>query len=405
MINKFINLFNYLFILIFFPSFVTGIFLPNLICGLFVCINLIFNFQNLKKLFFKYFIPSLYFIFFYILILISSIFSNHSIHSLESSALYFIFLIYCLSLIILFIKKEKFRKLFFLCGILTCFILCIDAFYEYFNGINILGFSSIDGRIAGLFGSRWLLGRYLIYILPVLVGMYFLEKDKLSDYKILFFVTIILTSITIIFSGERAAFLMFFIYLFLIFIFFLNKLPTIRVFQFLLVIITLIILPFLFPETSERIKDNFLFYLFSNDYENNQYLSMFVTSWKMFIENPLIGIGPNNFRYDCSESIYYVSKWSCSTHPHSILFQILAEVGILGFLIIYSALGFFVYKSIILVFSKSLSYKSFGIYSLQCSIIIYLFPFMITGNFFLSWYGFIYYLPISLFMIYSSEIK
>ncbi len=405
MINKFINLFNYLFILIFFPSFVTGIFLPNLICGLFVCINLIFNFHNLKKLFFKYFIPSLYFIFFYILILISSIFSNHSIHSLESSALYFIFLIYCLSLIILFIKKEKFRKLFFLCGILTCFILCIDAFYEYFNGINILGFSSIDGRVAGLFGSRWLLGRYLIYILPVLVGMYFLEKDKLSDYKILFFVTIILTSITIIFSGERAAFLMFFIYLFLIFIFFLNKLPTIRVFQFLLVIITLIILPFLFPETSERIKDNFLFYLFSNDYENNQYLSMFVTSWKMFIENPLIGIGPNNFRYDCSESIYYVSKWSCSTHPHSILFQILAEVGILGFLIIYSALGFFVYKSIILVFSKSLSYKSFGIYSLQCSIIIYLFPFMITGNFFLSWYGFIYYLPISLFMIYSNEIK
>ena len=405
MINKFINLFNYLFILIFFPSFVTGIFLPNLICGLFVCINLIFNFQNLKKLFFKYLIPSLYFIFFYILILISSIFSNHSIHSLESSALYFIFLIYCLSLIILFMKKEKFRKLFFLCGILTCFILCIDACYEYFNGINILGFSSIDGRIAGLFGSRWLLGRYLIYILPVLVGMYFLEKDKFSDYKILFFLTIILTSITIIFSGERAAFLMFFIYLFLIFIFFLNKLPTIRVFQFLLVIITLIILPFLFPETSERIKDNFLFYLFSYDYENNQYLSMFVTSWKMFIENPLIGIGPNNFRYDCSESIYYVSKWSCSTHPHSILFQILAEVGILGFLIIYSALGFFVYKSIILVFSKSLSYKSFGIYSLQCSIIIYLFPFMITGNFFLSWYGFIYYLPISLFMIYSSEIK
>jgi len=165
-----------------------------------------------------------------------------------------------------------------------------------------------------------------------------------------------------------------------------------------------LILPFLFFETSERIKDNFILYLTSNDYEKNQYLSMFVTSWKMFAENLYIGIGPNNFRYDCSEPIYYVSKWSCSTHPHSTFFQTLAELGIFSFLLVYLVFGYFVYKSIILVFSKIISHKSFGIYSLQCAIIIYLFPLMITGNFFLSWYGFIYYLPISLFMVYSSKI-
>ena len=91
-------------------------------------------------------------------------------------------------------------------------------------------------------------------------------------------------------------------------------------------------MPFLFSETSERIQDNFLLYLTSNDYEKNQYLSMFVTSWRMFAENLLIGIGPNNFRYDCSDPIFYVSKWSCSTHPHSTFFQILAELGIFSFL-------------------------------------------------------------------------
>ena len=403
--EKIINFCSYFFILLFFPSFVTGVFLPNFVCGIFVFINLILNFENLKRLFFKYFVPSLFFIFFYTLILISSIFSNHSIHSLDSSALYFTYLIYSFSLIILFIEKVEFRKLFLLCGTLTCFVLSIDAFYEFVNGSNILGFSSIDGRIAGLFGDRWLLGRYLIYILPILVGMYYFEKDKFNAYKYFFLITIILTSIVIIFSGERAAFLMFFIYLCLIFIFFLNKLPKFKIFLFLITIIFLIILPFLFSETSERIKDNFIIYLTSNDYEKNQYLSMFVTSWKMFVDNLLIGIGPNNFRYDCSNPIYYVSKWSCSTHPHSTFFQILAEVGILGFLLVYSVLAYFVYKSVILVFSKDISYKSFGMYSLQCAIIIYLFPFMITGNFFLSWYGFIYYLPISLFMVYSSKIK
>ena len=402
--EKIINIYSYFFILLFFPSFVTGVFLPNLVCGIFVLMSLILNFQNLRELFLKYLLPSLCFIFFYILILTSSIFSNHYIHSLESSALYFTYLIYVLSLIILFQKKEEFRKLFFLCGILTCLILCIDAFYEFLNGSNILGYSSIDGRIAGLFGDRWVLGRYLIYILPVLVGMYFLEKDKFDNYRYIFLITIILTSVVIIFSGERAAFLLFFLYLLLILIFLLNKLPTIRIFQFLFLIILLLILPFLFFETSERIKDNFILYLTSNDYEKNQYLSMFVTSWKMFAENLYIGVGPNNFRYDCSEPIYNVSKWSCSTHPHSTFFQILAELGIFSFLIVYSVFGYFVYKSITLVFSKNISHKSFGIYSIQCAIIIYLFPLMITGNFFLSWYGFIYYLPISLFMVYSSKI-
>ena len=132
---------------------------------------------------------------------------------------------------------------------------------------------------------------------------------------------------------------------------------------------------------------------------------MFVTSWRMFVDNLFLGIGPNNFRYDCSNPIYNVSKWSCSTHPHSTFFQILSEVGILGFFIVYSVLVYFVYKSVILVFSQKISDKLFGIYSLQCAVIIYLFPLMITGNFFLSWYGFIYYLPISLFMVYSSKVK
>ena len=246
--KKIIKSFSDFFIILFFPSFVTGVFLPNLVCGIFACMGLIFNFQNLKELFFKYLFPSLCFIFFYILILISSIFSNHSIHSLESSALYFTYLIYSFSLIIVFIEKEEFRKLFLYCGTLTCFILSIDAFYEFVNGSNILGYSSIDGRIAGLFGDRWLLGRYLIYILPILVGITIL-KDKFNAYKY-FLISFDLYCNNI--SGE-AAFLMFFILMFNIYIL-LNKLPKSKIFIFLITIIFLIILP-LFSETSERIKD------------------------------------------------------------------------------------------------------------------------------------------------------
>ena len=129
------------------------------------------------------------------------------------------------------------------------------------------------------------------------------------------------------------------------------------------------------------------------------------SSAEMFLSNPIFGVGPNNFRFVCSDQSYFLSVWSCSTHPHSITFQLLAETGIFGFLAVFSVFTYFLYKSSSLVFSKEFSYQSLGIYSLQCSILLYLFPFMITGNFFLSWYGFIFYLPIALFMVYSEKLK
>ena len=132
---------------------------------------------------------------------------------------------------------------------------------------------------------------------------------------------------------------------------------------------------------------------------------MFVTSWKMFVENPLLGIGPNNFRIVCSDYIYYTSNLVCSTHPHSITFQLLAELGIFGFIAVFSVFCYFFYKSFLLTLSKHYSHNSLGIYSLQCCILLYLFPLMITGNFFLSWYGFIFYLPIGLFIVYSGKLK
>lgn len=405
MAEKFLNYFNILFIVLFFPSFVTGVFLPNLICGLFIIFNLIFNFKKIKELFFEYYKATYLFTFFYLLLLFSSILSRNVNHSLETSLLYFLFSVYTLSIVILFKKNIKFRKIFFLCGITTCIILSIDAIYELYNGSNLLGYSSVDGRIAGLFGERWLIGRFLIYILPVIIGLYFLDYNNLSNYKFIFYCAIILTSIIIIFSGERAAFLMFIIYSLMILAFFIKKLPAPKIMIILLLLSSFLILPFLFLESSERIKDNFILYLTSTDLNKNPYYSMFYTSWKMFLDNPFFGIGPNNYRFICSDTSYLVSIKSCNTHPHSITFQLLAEIGIFGFICVFSVFGYFLYKSFILALSNNYSNKALGFYSLQCSVLIYLFPFMITGNFFLSWYGFIFYLPIALYIVYTGNKK
>tara|TARA_B100001057_G_C22527632_1_gene824481 strand:+ start:77 stop:784 length:708 start_codon:yes stop_codon:yes gene_type:complete len=235
--------------------------------------------------------------------------------------------------------------------------------------------------------------------------MYFLEINIFIKYKLIFYITVILTSFIIIFSGERASFLMLVIYITMLITFFFRKVSLTKVAFVSLLILLFIITPFFFSESSERITNNLLLYLTSRNLDENHYLSMFLTSWKIFINNPILGVGPNNFRFVCSDQSYFLSVWSCSTHPHSITFQLLAETGIFGFLAVFSVFTYFLYKSSSLVFSKEFSYQSLGIYSLQCSILLYLFPFMITGNFFLSWYGFIFYLPIALFMVYSEKLK
>ena len=53
----------------------------------------------------------------------------------------------------------------------------------------------------------------------------------------------------------------------------------------------------------------------------------------MFLDKPIIGHGPKMFRIKCNLERY--NPTGCSTHPHSIYLQLLAETGIIGFIIIF----------------------------------------------------------------------
>ena len=53
---------------------------------------------------------------------------------------------------------------------------------------------------------------------------------------------------------------------------------------------------------------------------------------KMFKDNFLFGQGLKMFRVKCNEEKFNVGRFSCSTHPHNIIIQFLAELGIVGIL-------------------------------------------------------------------------
>ena len=67
------------------------------------------------------------------------------------------------------------------------------------------------------------------------------------------------------------------------------------------------------------------FYLFSRAHEVH-----YATAIKMFVDNKILGVGPNMFRKKCREDKFFIESSSCTTHPHNTILQLLAETGLLG---------------------------------------------------------------------------
>ena len=121
-------------------------------------------------------------------------------------------------------NQKRLHQVFFFFGIITFLIVSLDATYELINGSNFFGSSSIDGRIAGLFGDRWVIGSFLLRFLPILVGIFFIEFESInSKLRPIIFFIFIFSLIIVLFPGERAAFLLSFLYLILLFFYIFKK--------------------------------------------------------------------------------------------------------------------------------------------------------------------------------------
>ncbi len=414
------KLFSYLFLLL--PLFlITGPALPDIVITTGVLFG-VFYFFYLKKYtnFIKINFIKITIIFWLSLIFVS-LFSFNKTNSFQDSLIFIRFLLIPIFCYFLFFKNRKiFQRTLLIIFILVVFVT-LDTLYQFLNytsedgfGEDLLGFkSNWYGRLTGPFGDELIPGSYLSK-LGLLGFAYLISIRKLKNRTIIHAIYLSLILLICYVSGERMAFATFLLSLFCLLIF-LNGFRKSILLSTIVGIFLIFLAVYLHPfyndfkviestqyHQGQKIEKIFQcerntkkicskiiniqpsFFEIIKNFDTSAYGEIYKLSFKMFLDNPITGIGINNFKYLCNDNELYskiMINYDCASHPHNIYIQWLTEGGIIVFT------SFILYLFYLLEFIvKNNGDKKYKIISLVILVSMF-WPIMSTGSLIKNWYG------------------
>ena len=188
---------------------------------------------------------------------------------------------------------------------ITLCCLIFDGYIQHLFGQNLFGAEKIrDDRLSGLFFEDLILGSFLSRILLIYLGLIFLFK---KDGNIQFYINLIIFSfgyILVFLSGERAAFLVISLLMFILLISL--KISFKRLFYILIIFIfSFVLILKNNPILLDRYYDQLKYHLGGKQFDKYSilpnYMPMYLTALKMFELKPLIGHGVKSFKYLCDD--------------------------------------------------------------------------------------------------------
>ncbi len=337
-----------------------------------------------------------------------------------------------------FLNKQKtINKVFYFWFILIS-IFIFDVFFEKIFGSNILGFKSPNSeRIVSFFKDESVAGGYLLGVSIITASFLFKNFNKIPKEKLLSNFFFIICIICICVSNERSNFIKSII-IFSIFILFVNSNYLIfkKINIILILIIGIILSGVIFKDVynnhtavfkrlgiwdkifipnnnkstaTKEISENkklankkdqsLTDVLFNNErnvgIKRIVYFAHYSSAWKIFKDYPIFGVGTKNFRHVCYDPKYANAELvdqRCLTHPHQIHFELLSEIGVVGYFIVI----FFIIYTLKNSFQIYFKHKDITVLMLSSFILAHMLPILPSGSFFSTFNASLFWLNFSI---------
>lgn len=369
-------------------------------------ITIIFLFLlNVKKVEIIKIIKNKVFIFCLILwlyLIVNLLFSNYFYESFSRAIFFFRFILLFISIVYLLTKIRKQLSIVIFFWLIFFLFIYIDLLVQYIFNKNLFGqISHWPGRLSGIMGDELKIGHLILGFIPLIIGFYYQKKKIILSLGLLF-----LTCFMLVLINERGNALRFFIFFFLFFLF-LKEYSLRWKFISYIIFLTLFFSIISFTKGDYSLKQRYInepLFAFKDKsilegLKQTTYGAHYFTAIKIFKNYPVFGSGIKTFRLECSKVVYddktLLANWQrCSTHPHQIYFEILSELGTLGFLLFFGFFFTIIYKKIRNFFKKT-DYQSL---SVTLYVLIVFLPLIPSGSFFTSFVATIFWINFS-FMV------
>jgi len=211
------------------------------------------------------------------------------------------------------------RKRIFDVLIVMTISITISDFYAVWQGFH--------GIRAGAFANYMVLSGCLLQLIPVLFVLAMESVDLSRNSRIYFGIIGIFSVIALIFTLTRGAWLAVLVAIVIYGVLSLRSRPKMALILCLLLVVSAGSI-YNFPTLQHRAKS---IVDISISGKNTGRLLVWQGAWRMFVDHPIVGVGPGNF-----ENVYHSSYMSPKAkehlgHAHNSFLQILAENGIVGF--------------------------------------------------------------------------
>jgi O-antigen ligase len=314
-----------------------------------------------------------------------------------------------------FFYHSKNFKFVMLIWLLTISVVFVDVFVELYSGRNIMNNNiKINGRVVSFFIDEPIVGGYLNAFYLILIGYIFSNNQIVSILKnnyLTIFISVIFLAL-IILTGERSngikALSGFFIFYSL---FFGNNIDKKKVFL-LLFLLTLL---FSFLSQDKNLRYRYFEQYYSNLTDPTQtqadssilgefkkrniYFNLYKSGYRVFKNNPIFGVGNKNYRIESCSQNNLENKYLCTTHPHQLYFEFLAEHGLVGTVILLSIIFYLFFKNIKILYlnKNAIQIGSF------CYLLCLFIPMLPSGAFFNDYNLTLFWINFSI--LYASNPK